>query len=976
MTSSVTGEKFIEIVRRSGLVSEASFADYAGQPSLAENAHSMAAALVRAGLLTQFQARLLLAGKYRGLVLGNYKLLDQIGRGGMGTVYLAEHTSLKRKAAVKVLSNDQATTAIGTERFYREAQSAAALDHPNIVKVYDVGQFGNVHYIAMEYIEGQTLAQIIDKNGPLHFATAADYIAQAAAGLQEAGDKGFVHRDIKPENLIVDRSGTLKILDMGLTRVADDSGNERLTAVIDPDSVVGTPDYIAPEQALNMPVDIRTDIYSLGVTFYALLTGKPPFSGTTAQKLLQHQLKDAPSLTALRAKSPPEIEPIIATMMEKKPEDRYQQPAEIIEALSPWLSQSAISAGQTRTVGGMLTRITSRINMARAAAEAEAAAELAATERPRRWLVPAVAGILGLALVTCVAAAIAVMGSGTKPTKPADTLATGNSSSTPPTAPQGPPLPNVSELPPLPAGALLVAAEGPAPRFATIAEALATLKPGEKKLVVVRHPVLAEQLTLTGPKHANVTIESGFPNNQVTWTAPANAPDKPLLELASVESVTVRGFKFDGNMRVSDAVRVSGRCPGLVIEDVQLVGFSRAGVSLSGAVGFEDRPVTLRKLRAVSNGTGGDGVLFDTGEASNFVKVLDCRFEGALGAGVAVSGPALNVEVRRNRFYRTRAGIHYRAAAVPFAAQIRSNTFFEVATGIEFASIPGESPVPTGQTAPLSVLDNLFISVRHLAMLAGTPLAPDDAPEWFWTAEKDTNIPAQPRYFRRQFTLAAKPAGAATLNVGVDESFKVWLNGTEVGKSSHDYFSQHVYAFDVTAVLAEGVNVIALEGDNKPDPFSPGFATAAAFMVKLTEAGNPKPLVVSDDQWKSSKVKADGWQNPGFDDASWAAPKPRNEATFRFPWRETTWDSSVQAHWKGEERRLRLVAEGNVRDYDSLEGYPLLESKRTIMVDKNRKSYVGLEPQDDAGFLRYEPGHRLATGGATQGPVGAPPAGQ
>lgn len=967
MTASVTGEKFLDILRRSGLVAEASLADYAGHPTLANDAHAMATALIRNGLLTPFQAKLLLAGKYRGLMLGNYKLLDQIGRGGMGTVYLAEHTSLKRKAAVKVLSNDQAGTTIGMERFYREAQSAAALDHPNIVKVYDVGQYGNVHYIAMEYIEGRTLAQMIEANGPLHFATAADYIAQAAAGLQEAGDRGFVHRDIKPENLIVDRSGTLKILDMGLTRVADESEGH-LTAVIDPDSVVGTPDYIAPEQALNQPVDIRTDIYSLGVTFYALLTGKPPFGGTTAQKLLQHQLKDAPSLNALRSKAPPEIEPILVTMMAKKPDDRYQQPADVIEALAPWLSQSALAANQSKTVGATLTRLSGRTSTRMALAN-----QAAVTPKPRSWLLPAIGAALGVSIIACVSVAVAVSSGGTKPGDPAG--GNGAVAAIPDAAKTSPPLPNVTDLPPLPAGALLVAADGPQPHFATIAEALATLKPGEKKLIVVRNPVHSEQLTLTGAKHSNVTIESGFPQHQVTWLAPANSSDKAMLELNGVEGVRVRGFKFDGQNRVSDAIRVSGKCPDLVVEDATLVGFSRAGVSVSGAVGFEDRPVTFRKLRAIGGSDSGVGVQFDTGELNSYVKILDSRFEGPLAAGIAVSGPTINLEVRRNRFYRTRAGVHYQAAVspVPFTAQIRSNTFYETATGIEFASIPA---TPAGQTAGISVLDNLFLSTKRLAMLAGTVLAPDAIPGWYWTPEKNTSVPAEPRYFRAEFKLDAKPAGPVTLNVGVDESFTVWVNGKEVGKSTHDYFSQRVYAFDVTADLVAGVNAVAIEGNNKVDPFSPGFATAAAFLVKMTEGTEtPKTLLTSDDPWKSSKVKGDNWTKAGFDDAKWVAPKAWADAQINFPWRETVWDSTVDAHWKGEQRRLRLTVDGNVRDYFSPEGYPVLETKRTTMV-KDKVSTVGLDPQDDDTFLRYPPGHRLATGGATQGPVGVPPAGQ
>ena len=134
-------------------------------------------------------------------------------------------------------------------------------------------------------------------------------------------------------------------------------------------------------------------------------------------------------------------------------------------------------------------------------------------------------------------------------------------------------------------------------------------------------------------------------------------------------------------------------------------------------------------------------------------------------------------------------------------------------------------------------------------------------------------------------------------------------------------------------------------------------------------------MLTSDDPWKSSKIKGDNWTKAGFEDAKWVAPKAWTDAQINFPWRETVWDSVVDAHWKGEQRRLRVTVDGNVRDYFSPEGYPVLESKRTTMV-KDKVSTVGLDPQDDDTFLRYPPGHRLATGGATQGPVGVPPAGQ
>ena len=396
MTALVTGDRLLDILRRSKLVAESRLAPFAARPDLVADAAALAAALIAAGLLTPFQAKLLLAGKYRGLVLGSYRILDQIGRGGMGTVYLAEHASLQRKVAVKVLAGHQATTDRGTAQFYREAQAAAALDHPNIVKVYDVGRFGSVHYIAMEYVEGQTLAQLLAANGPVPFDAAAEYVAQAAAGLQAASDRGFVHRDIKPENLIVDRAGTLKILDLGLAHEAAAAGAGG--AEIDAAGTHGTPDYVAPEQALNAAVDIRTDIYSLGVTFYALLTGRPPFAGTTSQKLLQHQLNDAPPFGDLPTPPPPELERVVAKMMAKRPADRYQQPAEVIDALAPWLSASALAATQTWSSEATLGRPGTGVRL------------LEPPPKSRDWLLPAAGVVLAALVVGCVATAVMLLG--------------------------------------------------------------------------------------------------------------------------------------------------------------------------------------------------------------------------------------------------------------------------------------------------------------------------------------------------------------------------------------------------------------------------------------------------------------------------------------------------------------------------------------------------------------------------------------
>ena len=326
-----------DLLHKTGLFKPDVLNEKLGEFEFPPDAAGAAAVLVRGGLLTQFQTRLLLAGKYRGFKLGTYHIRDQIGRGGMGTVYLAEHATLRRKVALKVLAAEGAGQKAGVERFLREARAAAALDHPNIVRVFDVHQSGDLHYIVMEYVEGRTLDSLVQGGGAMAPGRAVAYISQAAAGLQHAFEKGFVHRDIKPANLMVAKDGTVKILDMGLARSTVDSG-DRVTELLDDGAVVGTADFISPEQATNQPgVDIRADIYSLGATLFALIAGQPPFAGSTSQVLMQHQLKAPPSLADFDRTIAPGLAAVVAKMLAKKPGERFATPADVIAALAPWL---------------------------------------------------------------------------------------------------------------------------------------------------------------------------------------------------------------------------------------------------------------------------------------------------------------------------------------------------------------------------------------------------------------------------------------------------------------------------------------------------------------------------------------------------------------------------------------------------------------------------------------------------------------
>ena len=302
-TAPTSAPEFVDLLKKSGLLPPdraAALSDL----GLPDDPQKAANKLVAQGLLTRFQAQQLLAGRHKGFRIGGYVIKDMLGRGGMGAVYLAEHLELHRKVAIKVLvpgrDEDQK---LALERFIREARSAAALDHPNIVRIFDVARHNDVPYLVMEFVEGETLQQVLDRDGAVPYPIATEYVAQAAAGLQHAHEKGFIHRDIKPGNLMRDKSGAIKILDMGLARSS--SSGDNLTERLDNGAVVGTADFIAPEQALNQPnIDGRADIYSLGASFFALIIGKPPFEGNTTQKLLQHQLRSAPKLATLDATLP------------------------------------------------------------------------------------------------------------------------------------------------------------------------------------------------------------------------------------------------------------------------------------------------------------------------------------------------------------------------------------------------------------------------------------------------------------------------------------------------------------------------------------------------------------------------------------------------------------------------------------------------------------------------------------------------
>lgn len=316
---------------------------------LPSNPRKLATAFKRAGLLTEWHIEKIFAGKYRGFFLGKYKLLGHIGTGGMSSVYLAEHIGLQDKRAIKVLPKKRVNDASYLARFKLEAQAIASLNHPNIVLAHDIDQEGDTHFIVMEYVDGLDLSLLVRRDGPMDISTAADVIAQAARGLDHAHSRGVIHRDVKPANLLLDQEGRVRLLDMGLALMA--SEEEQSLTVANNENVLGTADYLAPEQALNShKVDHRVDIYGLGCTLYFLLTGRPPFSdGTLAQRIIKHQNEMPRSIRELRPDCPGELEGMCVKMLQKDPKYRYQTAKEVAEVFERFAAR--IPKGQPVRIG-------------------------------------------------------------------------------------------------------------------------------------------------------------------------------------------------------------------------------------------------------------------------------------------------------------------------------------------------------------------------------------------------------------------------------------------------------------------------------------------------------------------------------------------------------------------------------------------------------------------------------------------------
>jgi serine/threonine protein kinase len=322
----------------------------------------LAATLVRANCLTEYQAAALVQGKARGLVIGPYLVLSRCGQGGMGVVFKARHRPTGQVVALKILPPSFARDATLVHRFRREVAAAARLDHPNIVKILDASQDRGVHFLVMEHIEGRDLKGIVASNGPLSIDQAIACMIQAARGLGSAHEKGIVHRDIKPANLMLDTSGVVRVLDLGLARLVEASGifgGNTADSLTQSGSYMGTVDYSAPEQADDAKtVDHRADIYSLGCTLYFLVAGRPPFEGDSLiKKLMAHQNRPAPSLQSARSEVPASLEAAYLAMMAKNPAERPQSMAAVIWLLEDGRESAAL---KPKSKKGLITFVDGR----------------------------------------------------------------------------------------------------------------------------------------------------------------------------------------------------------------------------------------------------------------------------------------------------------------------------------------------------------------------------------------------------------------------------------------------------------------------------------------------------------------------------------------------------------------------------------------------------------------------------------------
>lgn len=723
MAAPQNAQSFIQLLEKSGLLPadalRAELAKIGERGGLSESPDKLARILIQRGLITRYQAAQLLTGRYKGFVLSKYTILDLIGTGGMGRVYLAEHRVMHRKVALKVLPKSKASEPSAIARFEREAQAIAALNHRNIVQAYDIDREGEIHFLVMEYVEGTSAQELVKRRGRIPWRQAAEYARQAALGLAQAHRAGLVHRDVKPANLLIDKDGTVKVLDMGLAMFFDpETGSSR--SPLPDESVVGTADYLAPEQTINSHrVDIRADLYALGGTLYFMLTSQPPFpGGSVVQKLEAHRSKSPRPVRDLSNDVPSELVAVVDRMMAKDPADRFQSPVQVEAALRPFASNVPVAetgfteplvqspadddvplfesvegggssematdedvvdffaqlpeTGVQLSTSGKLGRVKSAI----AAGRPEVVTQ-SSWHFPRRWVMSA--GVaLGLGLAALIGTWFLQFGIGTNPEK-----AGGKSSAA-----------NKTDQTVGPATTAQKAFLVPSRNYPQLDVALSEV--GANETVLIKEPGPWKTLTLKvspaffDEKH-NVTIAAERPNTVLVRT---QADGGPLVLIDRTRGFTLRNLVFDGGGRPGPLVEIRGPdVGGLTIDGCSFRNYRGLAISIVSADGAEASPIRLRGLTFHSSDAASVavqvGLRGGKPPGSRHLLIEGCRFVGPFSSAIWITEPAAFCLIDNNSIAVGDTGILLDAAITNSnQLAIRRNHFENLKFDVRGASAP------------------------------------------------------------------------------------------------------------------------------------------------------------------------------------------------------------------------------------------------------------------------------------------------
>jgi len=723
-----TSDELLTHLRQSDLVPPERLAAWletrpgTGEESPAELAHR----LVAAGLVTSYQVDLLLKGRSRDLTIaGKYKVLDLLGKGGMGAVYLCEHQALRTLVAVKVLPASPEESREDRERFYREARAFATLNHPNLVRGFDVDADAGQHFIVMEYVDGVDLQALVARCGPLPVGRAVNYTRQAANGLAHAHDRGWVHRDIKPANLAVDRTGLVRVLDMGLARGVFE-GSDAITRDHNDGTIRGTADFLSPEQADGSPLDGRADFYSLGVTLYFLLSAQLPFGElSVGQKLVAHLLKTPPPLRGLRPDLPEKLVQVVDKMMAKRPGDRYRSGAEVADALAPWDTGPCPPTDDEvsrRLPPGIAPALVATAHIISPLTPTASVPRRGANRLQNSNLVRIVVGFLAVATfagalagyVSCHAPQ--ERGGGPPPVVATASPFIGNYVAV--TRAHGP------NQVPFPGGH----AEYLQGRvYRTVAAALSDprLREQDNCRVLLLDEVHEEQAEIDATKLPHgIAIESVRPGKPTHWHPPENSdPTRPLLRVTGGARLAVRNLEFNGLRRIEVPVSWTGAGPGCQLYAVGVTGYTRSGIALRDPAGEAGDPVQLSRVRVhpESTKTPLDACVQVSAAArpARHLRLTECRFEGPATEGVLSAGGITAFEMTRCRLFGLQNGVRF-AGPGALDAALTGNTTASTRAAVLVDALP-----PNGDAnRRLALRSNLFydadVAVRFAPAVMGT----------------------------------------------------------------------------------------------------------------------------------------------------------------------------------------------------------------------------------------------------------------